>query len=123
MTCQLRVLGYRGRGSGFAGLRPEVRRLTALVFAQQRLARCVPYRVRSLEALRTRRKGYTIRLRNSPGRCHGTIQQLPERLRDAMTTPSAQLSRCRRSTYNFHALGQSKKKESLGPKTKIMPFQ
>jgi hypothetical protein len=61
-------------------------RLTQLVLRTQCPSRQIPYSpFRFLEARRTRRKSYTIWLRNPPGRCHGAVEQLPERGGDAMT--------------------------------------
>jgi hypothetical protein len=58
--------------------------LTELVLSAQRLATSIPQRLRGLEALRSRRKRYTIGLCDSPGRRHGAVEQLPECLRDSM---------------------------------------
>jgi hypothetical protein len=63
------------------------RLLTELVLATQSLASSIPQRVRDLEALRGRCKGYTVRLRDSPCRRHGAVKQLPQRVRDPRELP------------------------------------
>jgi hypothetical protein len=66
--------------------------LTQLVFSAQRLAPSIPQRLRTFIALCPWRESYTIWLGDPPGWCHGAIEQLPQRRRDAMAVRAVSLT-------------------------------